>query len=54
MKDLGYALELGREAGMRLRGAELAGEVLRETIAAGHGREYFPALAKIVEKRGSE
>jgi 3-hydroxyisobutyrate dehydrogenase-like beta-hydroxyacid dehydrogenase len=49
LKDLGYALELGRDTGLRLRGAELAGEVLRETIAAGHGREYFPALARIVD-----
>ena len=50
LKDLGYALELGRETGVRLRGAEIADEVLRETIAAGYGREYFPALARIVDR----
>ena len=49
LKDLGYALELGREVGLTLRGAELAGQVLRETIASGHGSEYFPVLAKIVD-----
>lgn len=50
LKDLGYALELGRDTGVRLRGAELAGEVLRETIAGGFGNEYFPVLARIVDR----
>jgi 3-hydroxyisobutyrate dehydrogenase len=50
LKDLGYALEMGRETGVRLRGAEIVGEVLRETMAAGYGREYFPALARIVDR----
>ena len=54
LKDLGYALEMGRAAGVRLRGAETVEEVLKDTIAAGYGQEYFPALAKIVDKTGSE
>jgi 3-hydroxyisobutyrate dehydrogenase len=49
LKDLGYALELARAEGIKLRGAELLAEILRETIASGHGREYFPVLAKVVD-----
>ena len=48
LKDLSYALELAAQSGLRLQGAELAGDLLRETIARGHGQEYFPALSRIV------
>jgi hypothetical protein len=50
LKDLGYALELARDCGLRLRGAQTTGAVLRETIAAGYGGEYFPVLAKVVDR----
>ena len=50
LKDLGYALDLARDAGLRLRGAEMVDEVLRATIAAGYAREYFPVLARIVDR----
>jgi 3-hydroxyisobutyrate dehydrogenase len=46
LKDLSYALELAREAGIRIRGAELIGEVLQEAIDAGSGGAYFPVIAK--------
>jgi 3-hydroxyisobutyrate dehydrogenase-like beta-hydroxyacid dehydrogenase len=48
LKDIGYALELGTEAKVRLRGAELAAQLLRETIDRGYGKEYWPALIKVV------
>jgi 3-hydroxyisobutyrate dehydrogenase-like beta-hydroxyacid dehydrogenase len=54
LKDLGYALDLARETGLRLRGAEIVDAVLRETAEAGFGGQYFPVLAKIVAKTGSE
>jgi 3-hydroxyisobutyrate dehydrogenase-like beta-hydroxyacid dehydrogenase len=48
LKDIGYALELGAEAKVHLRGAELAAQLLRETIERGYGKEYWPALIKVV------
>ena len=49
-KDNGYALELGRETGVRLRGAKLLAEVLEEAKAAGFGDAYWPVIAKVVER----
>ena len=46
LKDLSYALELAREGGIRLRGAELIGTILQEAIDAGSGDNYFPVIAK--------
>jgi 3-hydroxyisobutyrate dehydrogenase len=46
LKDLSYALELADEAGIRIRGAELIGQVLQEAIDAGSGEAYFPVIAK--------
>jgi 3-hydroxyisobutyrate dehydrogenase-like beta-hydroxyacid dehydrogenase len=48
LKDVRYALEAAREAGLDLRGARNALGLLEETIAAGYGKEYWPALYKIV------
>jgi 3-hydroxyisobutyrate dehydrogenase-like beta-hydroxyacid dehydrogenase len=46
LKDLSYALELARDAGLRIRGAELIGTILQEAIDAGSGDNYFPVIAK--------
>ena len=51
LKDVGYALEIAAECGLRLSGAVNARELLEKTIAAGCGGEYFPALAKVVGRR---
>jgi 3-hydroxyisobutyrate dehydrogenase len=51
LKDLSYALELAGDAGIRIRGAELIGQVLQEAIDAGSGGAYFPVIAKYVDKR---
>ena len=48
-KELSYALELAADAGIRIRGAELIGEVLQEAIDAGSGGAYFPVIAKHIE-----
>src|ERR1700742_1662588 len=50
MKDLSYALELAREGGLKLRGAELIGTILQEAIDAGSGENYFPVIAKHITK----
>ena len=48
-KDITYALQIAAEAGVHARGAELIERVLQETIAAGHGKQYWPVLARIVD-----
>ncbi|MGH8687557.1 MAG: NAD(P)-dependent oxidoreductase [Burkholderiales bacterium] len=48
-KDNGYALELGRETGVRLRGAPLVAQRLEEAKAAGLGAAYWPAIARVVD-----
>src|SRR6476646_5592718 len=50
LKDLSYALELAGEAGLRIRGAELIGEILQEAIDAGSGDNYFPVIAKYIDR----
>ncbi len=50
LKDLSYALELADDGGIKLRGAELIGQVLQEAIDAGSGDNYFPVIAKYVVK----
>lgn len=54
LKDIRYALRLAEEAGMFLHGADNAKEIIKKAIRAGHGKEYFPALAKIItpKKKG--
>lgn len=49
-KDNGYALDLGRETGVRLRGAELLAGLLEEAKAAGLGAAYWPAIARVVDR----
>ena len=50
LKDLSYALELAGEAGIRIRGAELIGKVLQEAIDAGSRDNYFPVIAKHIDR----
>jgi 3-hydroxyisobutyrate dehydrogenase len=49
-KDNGYALELGRETGVPLRGAELLAQILEEAKSAGYGEAYWPVISKVVER----
>jgi hypothetical protein len=48
-KDNGYALELGEETGVKLRGAQLLAQLLEEAKAAGLGAAYWPAIARVVD-----
>jgi 3-hydroxyisobutyrate dehydrogenase len=50
LKDLSYALELADDAGVKIRGAELVGQVLQEAIDAGSGAAYFPVIAKHIDR----
>jgi 3-hydroxyisobutyrate dehydrogenase len=50
LKDLSYALELAADAGIKIRGAELIGQVLQEAIDAGSGGAYFPVIAKVIDR----
>lgn len=50
LKDLSYALELAADAGIKIRGAELVGQVLQEAIDAGSGGAYFPVIAKHLDR----
>lgn len=49
-KDNGYALELGRDTGVRLRGAETVAAVLQDARAAGYADAYYPVIARIVDR----
>ena len=50
LKDLSYALELAMDGGIKIRGAELIGEILQEAIDAGEGAAYFPVIAKLLDR----
>ncbi len=52
MKDLSYALELGAQAGLNLRGAALMREIFQETIDKGMADAYFPVIAKLIDPSG--
>lgn len=49
LKDLSYALELAREAGLAPAGAETAGRLLQAAIDKGYGEAYWPVLLTVVD-----
>ena len=51
MKDASYALALAADTGVVAHGAELAMARMNKAKEAGFGREYFPVLAKVVDRR---
>jgi 3-hydroxyisobutyrate dehydrogenase-like beta-hydroxyacid dehydrogenase len=53
LKDLGYALELAAQAKLELTGARNARSLLRKAAADGHGKQYFPVVAKVIGSSGS-
>jgi hypothetical protein len=53
LKDLDYALELARSAGLDLLGAGTAKRLLEQTAALGLGAKYHTALIEAVRKRPS-
>ena len=49
MKDLSYALEMAREAGIAVPGAELAMERLKEAERQGWGEAYHPVVLRVID-----
>ena len=54
LKDLGYALELARSAGLELQGAGTVRRLLEETAALGLGEAYHTALIEAVRRHRAE
>jgi 3-hydroxyisobutyrate dehydrogenase len=52
LKDIRYALELARDAGVELTGASNARTLLKRAAEAGFGEHYFPVLARVIGKSG--
>jgi 3-hydroxyisobutyrate dehydrogenase-like beta-hydroxyacid dehydrogenase len=50
LKDMTYALELARSAGLELQGAATARRLLEETVALGLGDTYHTAIVEAVKK----
>lgn len=50
LKDVAYALELARDAGLELQGAGTAKRLLEETAALGLGEAYHTALIEAVRR----
>ena len=48
-KDLSYALALGRDLGLDLRGAVTADDLLRQASEAGYGDLYWPVVSRILD-----
>lgn len=49
LKDLGYALQLAREAGLDLAAARNAERLLQDAISAGWGELYWPVLSRAID-----
>jgi hypothetical protein len=50
LKDLGYAMELARSAGLDLQAAGTARRLLEQTVALGLGDAYHTAVLEAVRK----
>lgn len=50
LKDVRYALELARDAGVELSGASNSRALLKRAAEAGFSEAYFPVLAKVIAK----
>jgi 3-hydroxyisobutyrate dehydrogenase-like beta-hydroxyacid dehydrogenase len=48
LKDLGYALDLAKDAGVSVPGAALAAGLLRTAIEAGYGELYWPVISRLI------
>ncbi len=53
-KDLGYAIELARQVGLHLTGAETTADLFDKAIESGFGDDYFPAVVKVIDRPAGE
>jgi 3-hydroxyisobutyrate dehydrogenase-like beta-hydroxyacid dehydrogenase len=51
-KDLSYARELAKSAGIKARGADLVATLFDEVIASGEGERYTPVIRKVMKDDG--
>jgi 3-hydroxyisobutyrate dehydrogenase-like beta-hydroxyacid dehydrogenase len=51
LKDLTYALEMGRELSLDMAGAETVRARMLAAIEAGDGDRYWPVIAKVVDRK---
>jgi 3-hydroxyisobutyrate dehydrogenase-like beta-hydroxyacid dehydrogenase len=50
LKDIRLALELAQETGVKAEAAQHTCALLEATSRAGYGRNYYPAMVKLIEK----
>ena len=50
LKDISLALELAKDVGVNAPAAQHTRDLLEATSRAGYGRNYYPAMVKLVEK----
>jgi 3-hydroxyisobutyrate dehydrogenase-like beta-hydroxyacid dehydrogenase len=50
LKDVGYAIDLGKNGGLNLTGAETSRALLQKAIDAGFDQDYWPVLLKVIEQ----
>jgi 3-hydroxyisobutyrate dehydrogenase-like beta-hydroxyacid dehydrogenase len=50
LKDISLALELAQDVGVKAPAAQHTRDLLEATSRAGYGRNYYPAMVKIIEK----
>lgn len=50
LKDVSYALDLAKFTGFHAHGAELAMARMEKARDAGYSQEYFPVLARVIDK----
>ena len=50
LKDVGYAIDLGKEADLDLTGAKTSRALLEKAIDAGFDQDYWPVLLKVIER----
>ena len=53
-KDLSYARELAKAAGIKARGADLVAPLFDEAIASGDGDRYTPVIRKVMKDDGGK
>jgi 3-hydroxyisobutyrate dehydrogenase len=51
-KDLSYARDLAKAAGIKARGADLVAALFDEAIASGDGDRYTPVIRKLMKEEG--
>ncbi len=54
LKDLSYAIDLAKQAGLSVSGAQATKALFDEAIEQGYGDDYFPTVIRVLEKAAKE